>query len=378
VTGFSNPIVNPQGKLVIPQVMSPNFNLASPGASPPQSWALLKNGLAYLFGVILSGGTIMGPDYIINTAGAFFYNGAPAAGNLAEWIAPAPGTDAYGNNYGSGINSANAAGGSASITAASIGLFAGVNTILVMSNQGFFLYSPFGAAGNLIGSWAAAAGVDQYGNAYPKGFSPAALVLQSTAVPVIPAAGIALFANANGTSMQVLSGGGQTGDIAANITGRGVFTANGTSLGQLNGPVTIRANDGQLNTVYRLTVGGWGQQAATTAVSQAIAVVAFGHTFTYSGMAASLIAAGAQFYWRAVIDLTVTGAGAAGACRVTGQVTWSGATSSANETLAFSQTADTAIDTTTATTMAFYASWSAVTNSPQMTGNYSVFERLGP
>jgi hypothetical protein len=37
--------------------------------------------------------------------------------------------------------------------------------------SGLFVYSPFPGAGNLIGSWAAAAGVDPYGNAYPAGLS---------------------------------------------------------------------------------------------------------------------------------------------------------------------------------------------------------------
>jgi hypothetical protein len=87
------------GVLRYPQIMSPNFDLANPAASPANSWALLQNGLAYLFGVVLSGGTITGPDYIINTSGAFFYAATPAAGNLVKSIASLPGTDAFGNSY---------------------------------------------------------------------------------------------------------------------------------------------------------------------------------------------------------------------------------------------------------------------------------------
>lgn len=87
------------GSLRYPQIMSPNFNLANPGASPANSWALLQSGLAYLFGVVLSGGTITGPDYVINTAGIFFYSGTPAAGNLAYTLAAAAGTDPFGNAY---------------------------------------------------------------------------------------------------------------------------------------------------------------------------------------------------------------------------------------------------------------------------------------
>ena len=50
-----------------------------------------------------------------------------------------------------------------------------VNLIILSAAQrgfsGFFVYSPAPGAGNLIGSWAAAAGTDQYGNAYPAGLS---------------------------------------------------------------------------------------------------------------------------------------------------------------------------------------------------------------
>lgn len=162
--GFSNPIVNPEGMLAIPQVMSPNFNIANPAASPAQSWALLKNGLAYMFGLAISGGTITGPDYIINTAGAFFYNGTPAAGNLVEWIASASGTDAFGNNYGAGINSANAGGQSAVMNSGVIGLFSGINQIIEMTSDGLFFYHPAGGTGNLVASIAATAGTDPYGN----------------------------------------------------------------------------------------------------------------------------------------------------------------------------------------------------------------------
>jgi hypothetical protein len=42
---------------------------------------------------------------IINSAGNFVYSGAPAAGNLAASLAPASGTDIFGNNYLAGVAS---------------------------------------------------------------------------------------------------------------------------------------------------------------------------------------------------------------------------------------------------------------------------------
>lgn len=104
------------GVLRYPQVMSPNFNLQDPMASPAQSWALLQSGLAYLFGVVLTGGTITGPDYIVDPTGFYFYSSnPPAAGNLVQSIgvttaatdppglnAVLPGNTRYHNN-GAGV-----------------------------------------------------------------------------------------------------------------------------------------------------------------------------------------------------------------------------------------------------------------------------------
>jgi hypothetical protein len=86
-------------------ITSPQFNIANPAASPTPSWGILQSGVAWFFGLILSGGTIEGPDYLINTAGAFFYSGAPALGNLIASVASTGGTDGFGNAYQAGITS---------------------------------------------------------------------------------------------------------------------------------------------------------------------------------------------------------------------------------------------------------------------------------
>jgi hypothetical protein len=102
--GFSNPIIGGGGSLVYPSIHSPNFDVANPTSSPTPSWAILKNGLAYFFGLILQGGTITGPDYIFNSNGLFFYSSTPATGNLIAWFAPASGTDGFGNAFTEGLN----------------------------------------------------------------------------------------------------------------------------------------------------------------------------------------------------------------------------------------------------------------------------------
>jgi hypothetical protein len=55
-------------------------------------------GLQVTVGVI-SGTTFSGTDFVINTAGAFFYSAAPAAGNLIASITNVAGTDPFGNQY---------------------------------------------------------------------------------------------------------------------------------------------------------------------------------------------------------------------------------------------------------------------------------------
>jgi hypothetical protein len=159
--GFSNPIIGGGGALVYPAIYSPGFNVANPPASVSPSWAILKTGVAYFFGLILTGGTLSGPDYVINPAGIFIYSGAPALGNLIGSWAGAAGVDAKGNAYPAGLN----------VTAGAISgsTFSGPD--YVINAAGVFIYSGAPAAGNLIGSWAGAAGVDAKGNAYPQGLN---------------------------------------------------------------------------------------------------------------------------------------------------------------------------------------------------------------
>jgi hypothetical protein len=149
-----------QTALLVPAINSPNFNLQTPASSPSPSWAILQNGLAYFFGLVLSGGTITGPDYIINTSGIFIYNGAPALGNLIGSWAGVAGTDAFGNVFPQGF----------SITQGSISgsVFTGTN--FVINSAGLFFYSGTPAAGNLVLSVSQNSGTDAFGNAYGQGF----------------------------------------------------------------------------------------------------------------------------------------------------------------------------------------------------------------
>jgi len=86
------------GQLVIPQIYSPNFSTAA-----STGWAILQSGLAYFYDIVLSGGTIVGPDWILDDSGFFMYSGTPGSGNLILSLAPTAGSDGFGNSYPEGL-----------------------------------------------------------------------------------------------------------------------------------------------------------------------------------------------------------------------------------------------------------------------------------
>jgi hypothetical protein len=126
--GFNNPLTGLNGSLIYPQIKSPNFNLAG-----KTGWAILKNGDAYFFNVtatgVITATSFAGTDFVINSSGAFFYGGVPAAGNLILALAPTGGTDAFGNGYAPGL-SAGATGSSEQIV---IGVSSGSPLIYFLS-----------------------------------------------------------------------------------------------------------------------------------------------------------------------------------------------------------------------------------------------------
>lgn len=97
--GFSNYIVTKTGFLVRQFIRSFNYVAGSAG------WTVNKDGSAE-FNNLTVRGTFNGTDFIINAAGAFYYEGTPAANNLR--VATIPGsvsvTDAFGNEAFPGEN----------------------------------------------------------------------------------------------------------------------------------------------------------------------------------------------------------------------------------------------------------------------------------
>lgn len=91
-----NPVVGGVGALIRAFIRSPNFVAGVSG------WTINKDGSAE-FNNLTVRGTFAGTNFIINSSGAFFYSGTPANGNLILSIAPASGTDAFGNAYLAGF-----------------------------------------------------------------------------------------------------------------------------------------------------------------------------------------------------------------------------------------------------------------------------------
>lgn len=100
--GFNSPAVAGSGQLILPSVHSPGYLAGVTG------WAIKKDGtVEFSSGVFrgtVTGGVFDGTDFEINPAGAFFYGGTPAAGNLIASVAVAASSDVYGNAFPKGFN----------------------------------------------------------------------------------------------------------------------------------------------------------------------------------------------------------------------------------------------------------------------------------
>lgn len=108
--GFQHDIAGGNGKLIVPVVQSPNFDLAT-----QTGWAILKDGSAYFFDVTATGSVTSNTVVVAGSGdGVFIYDGLPAYGTLILAMSSQAGTDPYGNEYsGPGISlSQPGAGGS--------------------------------------------------------------------------------------------------------------------------------------------------------------------------------------------------------------------------------------------------------------------------
>src|SRR5512144_693762 len=117
-SGWGNPIV---GGTILrrPAIQSPNFVTGSTG------WNIAADGSAE-FNDLTIRGTFFGTDFEVNAAGAFFYSGTPALGNLVVSVTSSAGTDEFGNVYDQGVTVYDPSGLSTQMAA---GILAIANTV---------------------------------------------------------------------------------------------------------------------------------------------------------------------------------------------------------------------------------------------------------
>ena len=176
--GFTDTLASADGGLLKTAFKSPDY---VPGV---RGWAIFKNGnVEFNSGVFrgtVTAGVFEGADFIINSQGAFFYNGTPAKGTLIIALAASSGTDDFGNNYGEGANF----GVWSAVTGNQLQHFgidnngntylannADATVVFGKSADGALLFynSAGQATGNLVVSIAPASGTDA-GNSYQSGF----------------------------------------------------------------------------------------------------------------------------------------------------------------------------------------------------------------
>lgn len=221
------------------------FSLAAKAGTDPY-------GNPYPAGLMTTAGgsTIEGDDYVINSAGAFFYSGTPAHGNLIASIASVSGTDQFGNTVFSGVCVYDSSGNVVEMAAGEVFLFNDSTGIgATLSSEALLIYQNGGGLGNLIVSMASAAGSDQYGNSFPRGFGasqgaiPGGLINAGTITAALLAAGIVVAGIVDGTTITgativadgtsgeilVYSGTPAKGNLIASVSGSSGTDSHGNS-----------------------------------------------------------------------------------------------------------------------------------------------------
>jgi hypothetical protein len=373
--GFAEPIVAGQ-QLIIPGIQSPNFSLAG-----QTGWQLLVSGLATFFNVVLSGGTVTGPDYILNPQGFFFYSAAPAHGNLIISVAPAAGTDGFANAYPAGIEifgatafQSNSGNNTAILSAGSLQFLFILATLLTLSNSGVFLYTGSGGLGNLIASMASSAGADPSGNAYPQGLFSQQLTLanQGSAPPAF--AGASVFYSSTAGRPRYKSSAGADNVVERSDVNVAAFPIGNVATTQnISAPLNYLANEGSQGSEYEIEIDGTINTGSVTAQTLtfelAIDASVLGGAFT---IGAVYLANNLSFEYSIRFRLTITTTGAGGTANMVsdGGVNRSAVNlgSVANTTLSVGAVGTgKAFDTTAAHTIQAQAFWGGTNTGQSLT-----------
>lgn len=198
MAGFAHDVAGGNGVLIVSQIQSPNFSLAG-----QTGWAILKNGDAYFFNVTVKGTIVasvfLGTDFEIDSSGAFFYNGTPAAGNLTASITSAGGTDSHGNHYQAGVTG---------YQVVPSGPFAGTHAVSLTKTSGVLLG----------GNW------------------PAVTFTNETSAPYAPPFVGGQAAASGGAEVVLASGEDTSGDTQAYL-----YLASQHVVGETNGTASLQA-----------------------------------------------------------------------------------------------------------------------------------------
>lgn len=311
-----NPIVGGVA-LRRPAIESPNFVTGVSG------WAINQDGSAE-FNNLSFRGTFNGTNFIINSTGAYFYSGTPAAGNLigTEGLTAA-GSDGFGNAVLPGTVNYGASGG--------------VGLAVQMFNGQLQFYSgplsgagPWAQFGNFEGSLWLSGGANITLGATPSAIGPVGAVSTS---PLAPAA------------LSPLTTGAIANSVAETVIGT----------------FTIPANDPIAGSGYRFRVYGGASDVLTPTLTFRFRLTNATGTVFMTGLALTCITSASMRY---SVDgwLYFNAVGAAGKLRASGILSESiAATAPALHSLLGGDT--TGVDTTSPVVLCVTAQWSAASPS---------------
>lgn len=308
--GFKNYLTTKLGQLVVTAIQSPGYAAGASG------WSINKDGSAEFnngtFRGTVTGGVFEGADFVINQSGAFFYSGAPAAGNLLASVATAAGTDEYGNAYLDGYNVYD---GNAHIQvhvndtvgAPAVELVTGVP--FEYAHAALYSFAPGSGADQNITTWLA-------GPAASSDKTPAGITLQSnneggTSYPSVDfVIGTAVTGQVTSTGLAHEPVPGVFAPVPCELVQAGTLTADTGTPAPITQVTAIPA-DMPAGYSYRVRAFGTGVQGSTQGVVS-FEVVAFGTTIASVAVDASVIAASAAFDFEVEAEVTVYSTGTSG------------------------------------------------------------------
>lgn len=219
---FENPLTAGT-VLVRSDIRSQNYVASTSG------WIIEAGGDAE-FNNLTIRGVFEGNTFVLNSDGLFLYDGTPALGNLIASIAPAPGTDGFGNVYLDGIvtyagtdfAALNVGNLLVGVTAAG---YAPAGLVGLSGSDGLFASSPTSGAKPSAATWSLVDGdttvTPQSASGYPH-FDVGAAT-----------AGVTQWIN-GAIVRSTVSGGVSTAETWHNPTFSGTWSATGTLNGNLN------------------------------------------------------------------------------------------------------------------------------------------------